>query len=213
MRNPFNGKRCLWLAVLAAMLSNVPSSPGAEGPLRLRFPEQDPGGPVYARVERPFLVHNELYAAIVFYRDPDCVPADFDLLDNVDLEGFPTDARAFRCPLTVKGFQIWTTYPIPGPPNFVLTTGSGAVPVWFVALPELQAALADDTLLIDELRSMPSLQEGYANHFEETLQLTSTAQTLSIRLAASGAMADGRSFLVNYVFRSGVVKAIDIKFR
>jgi hypothetical protein len=213
MRKPFNGKRPLWLAVVVAMLSNVPVSPSAQGPLRLRFPEQDPGGPVYARVERPFLVHNDLYAAIVFYRGPDCVPADFDLLDNVDLEGFPTDARAFRCPLTVDGFQIWTTHAFPGPPNFVLTTGSGAVPVWFVAWSELQAALADDTLLIDELRSMSSLQEGYANHFQETLQLTATAQTLSINLVASGAMTDGRSFWVNYVFRSGMVKAIDIKFR
>jgi hypothetical protein len=63
-----------------------------------------------------------------------------------------------------------------------------------------------------EIRSMPLLQEGYAGHFQETLRLTSTAETFLLDLAASGAMTDGRSFWVNYVFRDGVVKTIDIRF-
>jgi hypothetical protein len=55
---------------------------------RLGFPNPDPGGPVYARVERPFQIHTNQLAAILFYRDPACVPETFNLLDNVDLEGF-----------------------------------------------------------------------------------------------------------------------------
>src|SRR5215211_6164 len=143
-------------AMVAALVALVPVLLGAQSSMKLRFPEQDPGGPVYARVERPFLLHTVQYASIIFYRDPECVPEDFNLLDNVDLVGFPANARAFQCPLTAEGFQIWTTYPFPGPPNLVLTKGAGAVPVWFVAWNELEGALADDVLTIGELRVLPS---------------------------------------------------------
>jgi hypothetical protein len=171
----------------AVLVSLVPVLLVTDGPIKLRFPEEDPGGPVYARVERPFLVHTDQYAAIIFYRDPECVPEDFNLLDNVDLVGFPANARAFQCPLTVDGFQMWTTYPFPGQPNLVFTNGSGAVPVWFVAWNELQGALADDVLTIGELRLVPSLQQGFANHFQEVLHLTAAAQTHSLNLTTSGA--------------------------
>lgn len=198
-------------ALAAAVVVVVPVLLVAESPIKLRFPEEDPGGPVYARVERPFLLHTDQYAAIIFYRDPGCVPEDFNLMDNVDLEGFPVNARAFQCPLTMNGFQIWTTYPFPGPPNLVLTSGAGAVPVWFVAWTELRGALADDVLTIGELRSLPSVQQGFANHYQEVLHLTAAAQTDSINLTAAGAMGDGRSFIVTYVFRNGTVKNVQIR--
>ena len=81
------------------------------------------------------------------------MPEYFNLLDNVDVVGFPANARAFQCPLTVDGFQIWTTYSFPGPRNLVFTNGVGAVSVWFVAWHELQGALADDVLTIGEANS------------------------------------------------------------
>lgn len=200
-------------ALIAAVLPAFLSAQNGNGSIRLTFPDPDPGGPVYARVERPFLVHDGQYAAIVFYRDPACVPEDFNLLDNVDLEGFPFDARAFRCPVTVEGFQLWTSYPFPGPPNLVFTQGTGAVPVWLVAWAELQSALTDDELTIGELRSMASLQTGYATHFQETLKLSPSAQTQSLNFIASGAISDGKSFLVNYVFRNGVVEEVQVSIR
>ena len=63
--------------------------------VRLKFPEQTPGGPVYARVERPFLIHTDEWAAVLFYRDPACVPEDFNLLDMLDFN-FP---RVVRLPI------------------------------------------------------------------------------------------------------------------
>jgi hypothetical protein len=182
------------------------------GQTRLGFPNPDPGGPVYARVERPFRIHTSQLAAVVFYRDPACVPETFNLLDNVDLEGFPgPSARAFKCPGTVSGFGIWTTYPMPGPPNQVFDLGTGAVPVWFVAWSELEAALADDKLTIGELRSMQSLQIGHAIHFEGTSQLTPQAQLMTIRISASGDLLDGRQFEFRYAFQNGRVTDIEIK--
>jgi hypothetical protein len=150
-------------------------------------------------------------AAILFYRDPLCVPETFNLLDNVDLEGFPGNARAFRCPMTVDGFQLWTTYPFPGPPNQVFTRGTGAVPVWFVAWPELESALSDNRLTIGELRAMRSLQIGHAIRFEETLLLTQQAQTLAINMAAGGDLLDGRPFEFEFSSRDGRVSDIQIK--
>jgi hypothetical protein len=198
----------LFGAALLALLATY----SAPAQIRLGFPYPDPGGPVYARVERPFLVHTSQLAAIVFYRDPTCVPATFNLLDNVDLEGFPgPSARAFQCPATVGGFQIWTTYPMPGPPNQVFDLGTGAVPVWFVAWRELEAALADDKLTIGELRSMQSLQIGHAIRFEGTSLLSPQAQLVQIRMTASGDLLDGRQFEFQYAFSNGRVTDIQIK--
>lgn len=197
-------------AIVAAALALL-TVEGAHAQKRLGFPNPDPGGPVYARVERPFLIHTRQLAAILFYRDPACVPEAFNLLDNVDLEGFPNNPRAFRCPLTIDGFQLWTTYPLTGPPNQVFTRGTGAVPVWFVAWPELEAALADNRLTIGELRSMRSLQIGHAIRFDETLLLTQTAQTFAINMVASGDLLDGRPFEFKFGARNGRLKEIQIK--
>ena len=203
-----NKPRIILASVLLAMLAtgSLPAQ------IRLGFPNPDPGGPVYARVERPFLIHTSQLAAIVFYRNPACVPETFNLLDNVDLEGFPgPSARAFQCPGTVGGFQIWTTYPIPGPPNQVFDLGTGAVPVWFVAWRELEAALVDDKLTIGELRSMQSLQIGHAIRFEGTSLLSPQAQLVKIRMTASGDLLDGRQFEFQYAFSNGRVTDIQIK--
>ena len=198
--------------VLLALLAASSASAQTRVVLRLGFPNPDPGGPVYARVERPSLIHTPMLAAILFYRDPACVPETFNLLDGVDLEGFPGPSpRAFRCPLTIDGFQLWTTYPIPGPPNNVFTRGTGAVPVWFVAWSELEAAIADDKLIIGELRSMRSLQIGHAIHFEETNYLAADARTLAIRGVATGDMLDGRSFEFEFALRNGRLTEVRIK--
>jgi hypothetical protein len=134
---------------------------------RLGFPNPDPGGPVYARVERPFLVHTRQI--------------------------------------------LWTTCPFPGPPNQVFTRGTGAVPVWFVAWPELESALSDNRLTIGELRAMRSLQIGHAIRFEETLLLTQQAQTLAINMVARGELLDGRPFEFEFSSRNGRLLDIQIK--
>jgi hypothetical protein len=200
-------------AVLASILLTALHLPcSAQVQVRLGFPNPDPGGPNYARVERPFQIHTSQLAAILFYRDPACVPETFNLLDMVDLVGFPgPTARPFGCPATVDGFQLWTTYPIPGPPNQVFTRGTGAVPVWFVTWSELETALRDDKLTIGELRSMPSLQIGHAIRFEETLQLSPRAETLAIRMAASGDLLDGRRFEFQFALSNGRVTDIQIR--
>jgi hypothetical protein len=151
--------------------------------------------PAYARIERGFTIHTAEWAAIVFYRPTECVPDDFNLLDFFDL-------NALDCtPQTAEGFAIWSGEPYLTPPIQWHLHGLGAVPVWFVSWPELEAAMADDSLTIVELEGLPSLMTGSASFYSETLHPYDPSWTRNsmIEYEAHGLLMDGRSFKVNVV--------------
>ena len=84
---------------------------------------------------------------------------------------------------------------------------TGAVPTWFVAWPELEAATADGVLTITELSALPSLQVGKASFFLETIRNGVPAQRGGgEEVVATGMLLDGRSFVVhiNEKLREGV---------
>ncbi len=178
----------------------------------LRVPGESPGAPYYANVERPFIWHTEQWAAIVFLRAPDCVPANFNLLDLYDIPA------AFACPLTYSGFELWDKPGIDGAPRQVVASGI-AVPVWFVPWPVLQAASADNVLTKSELESLAPLK-GVASVFHEVLHplgppgTTGGAKMPHMTITASGFLSDGRSF--QYEFTSveyGTAQHVRIVFR
>jgi hypothetical protein len=69
------------------------------------------------------------------------------------------------------------------------------VPIWFVAWPELQAAIDDGTLTIGELAGLPSLRIGYASFYQESVRnSTQGRRHPSSTTEARGPMADGRTF-------------------
>jgi hypothetical protein len=76
--------------------------------------------------------------------------------------------------------------------------GLGALPVWLVSWTELEAALADGVLTMPELRSLPSLQMGTAQSFNEMLQPIPTRIPSRLVINARGSLADGRSFVLHY---------------
>ena len=104
---------------------------------------------------------------VVFYRQPSCIPTDFNLLDFFD---FPdgSDLGAFDCqPPTTDNVSIWLNGPdVDFAPLRSKFTGLGAVPVWFARIEELEAAVADDVLTIGELAGLPSLI-GTGEHHRE----------------------------------------------
>ena len=178
-------------AVVAVILSVAPAT-SAYANERTEFPTQSPGIPAYARVG-PEPIHTDEWAVIPFYRDPSCVPEDFNLLRFLDAP------RAFRCPLTVEGFEVWKNGPgIDRAPLHSVTREADAVPVWFVAWPELQAAIADGTLTITELAALPSLVVGSADQYHEVLH-----PDKMIHLNATGTLSDGRAFQVQATCRCG----------
>ena len=163
--------RPLLLVVLCWITACAQQNPLAPSQARTAIPtlidqssgKPEPAGlPFYARLERTFQpIHSDEWAAIVFYRQPSCVPSGFNLLDFLDIP------RVFGCPLTVDGFQIWKD-PFPALPIQVNIAGLGAVPIWFVSWVELQAAMADDLVTIGELQGLNSLVVGSANSVPRT---------------------------------------------
>ena len=135
MRTQSMIQKCVWLSALAVSLVSVT----ANAERRLDFPADFPGPPYYARITQQFVVHTDKWAAIVFYRQPSCVPPTFNLLNLFD------PPAAFACALTFEGFALYDQNPpqINLPPREEQGFGLGAVPVAFVSWPELQSAITD----------------------------------------------------------------------
>lgn len=179
------------LAVVIALLvlgsvgfssaSVAAADPQAQGVVRT------PGGdvPYYARTD--FLFHNDEWAVIVFYRPPEWVPADFNLLQFYHVPG------AFFCtPTTTTGWSMWENGPGIDPAPFrIQLKGLGAVPVWLVDWPEMQTAAQDGVLTMSELQAMPSLVRGTAFFYNESLIIPR-----KLTYVANGMLEDGRRFHV-----------------
>lgn len=106
--------------------------------IRVAWPSaEDLGLPFYARIEpTPPYIFGE-WAVIVFYRDPGCIPASFNLLLFFDLPA------AFGCSLTVHGASLHPSEALIGASKIAIFKGFGAVPVWFVPVENVNQALQD----------------------------------------------------------------------
>ncbi len=172
----------------------------------------NPQPPFYARLsQNPSLglnqeiVHDDQWAAIPFYRDPACIPADFNLLQMVDLTPDPVyGLRPFGCALAVEGFELWQNGPgIDPAPIHSRLRGREAVEIWFVSWPALSLEVQDGQLTIGELSSMPSLRRGTATLFSETLHPVGLSKAHNVALEALGFTDDGARF-VFHVAATGV---------
>lgn len=176
--------------------------------VRLLVPDDSPSGPFYARLERGFVHATDEWVAVAFYRDPSCVRANFNLLNFFDFGNIP---GIFGCPLTVDGFEIWENGPQvdPGPTHSRL--GGDNVPIWFVSVDDFNLALPGIT--ITELLAMPSLLQGTATFFDETLMPAGIAQQSVLRITSSGTLPDGRSFQYVAAEGAGVLRMVRIEFK
>ena len=200
-----------------ALLVTMLLAATAHAQVRVSVPEEDPGPPFYASLERAFVPHTDEWAAITFLRHPGCVPDGFNLLDLFDVPA------AFGCPLTVQGHLIYKNAPPPvdDAPIQVNLHGLGAVPIWFVSWPEMQAALADDMLTVPELLSLPSLRIGSASFFKETQhpgnERPQGIDNGKIEITARGTLTDGSTFQFQVremgVEQQSVTRHIRIEFR
>lgn len=185
--------------------------------VRTEWPSaEDPGLPFYARVELlpPFIFNDGDWAAIVFYRDPGCVPADFNLISVFDF------ARAFSCPATVHGDSLWHGNVFNGAPKIVHISGDGAVPVWFVPWEAVKdEARPDGILTRADLEQVQGRLVGYANTYVEELQPHADPNigggghpNPKMIVHAHGRLEDGRNFMLHISWVRDVVRAIRIRF-
>ena len=173
--------------------------------VQLNFPVESPGLPAYARLE--LLVPNfdvpntNRWAAIVFYRDPACVPPYFNLGQFFH---FPSDSSpgAYACPLLVEGHELWATPPRPGlSPIYVRTRNAVPdLPIWFVAWDELQPILESGQVFIGDIAGLPSLVRGSAQWYEEALYPNGAAETPGITLRSRGTLEGGGRFRLKWHF-------------
>jgi hypothetical protein len=133
--------------------------------VRLSVPE-DIVPPVYVGPAGPaildgslFALHDGEWAAIPFYRSPEFIDPDFDLLNDFD-------PAVFDAPLRIEGFAVFRDATL-AVPTLSQVRGLGAVPVWFVRWGELRDAAADGVLRFSELVAMDSLRIGSADFYQE----------------------------------------------
>ena len=185
MKNARFVKARFVFALLLAFILILGSVQSASANVRLQG-----GGdvPFYARIESANVYHNSDWAVIVFYRPPECIPTDFNLLAFFDAPG------AFGCgPYTTDGFAVWKDINTDNSPLQSKLFGLGAVPVWFVSWPALESAVEDGVLTIVDLQAMNPLQ-GTASYYEETLHPTGNGHPSMLEFVARGTLADGRTF-------------------
>jgi hypothetical protein len=173
------------------------ASSGAAGGEPIRV-EGNGEVPFYARFGENETFSDGEWAVIVFYRPPECIPADFNLNQFFHFPG-ENDPGAFGCtPPTTTGIETWQNGPDVDPAPLVAeVTGRGAVPVWFIAAPELETALADGEVTIGELAGLPSLQTGTAATYSELLHPSQSNESPLIQFVATGVLEDGGAFTVD----------------
>lgn len=195
----------------------VKSALSDEGLVRTEWPtDNDPGMPFYARVENlpPYIFNDGEWAAIIFYRDPEFVPGEFNLLTVFDVP------RAFSRESTVTGSSLWHDRPFNGAPKIIHITGGGNVPIWFVPWDSVRdQARADGVLSVNDLLAIEGRLVGYANHFAETLHPHPDPAfgggghpNPKMIVDASGQLEDGRAFRLHINWVHDEVKAIKIQF-
>jgi hypothetical protein len=180
----------------------------ASGLVVSAFPsDQDPGGPFYARINPmpPHVFHDGEYAAIVFYRGPVGIPADFNLLQFFDLPG-PGGPGAFAVQLNTAGTNLWHGAVGNGAPKMSTSHGLGAVPIWFVPAAAVLAKIAEGQgLTIVDLAEIDGRLVGYAAQFQEVLHPHPNPPEFGggghpapkINLTARGMLEGGGTFQLN----------------
>jgi len=187
----------LWFS--AGLLACAAVCGVARAELRLEIPTQTFGPPFYARIEfasvDPALVpNNGEWAAVVLYRQLNCIPDTFNLLQVFDAP------RAFSCPLNdIGGYEVWTNAPGVDPaPAWSRLIGRSSVPVLFVRHTEFVAAVADGVLTLPELRALPSARMGNASQYNELLRPSQSNATPLLHITAQGRFADNSGFRLRW---------------
>ena len=190
-------KRKTVLGVLLALCAATSTSLAQQGTVRLSVPGDMPF-PAYARIDHTQIYHDDTWAAIVCYCNPEDVPnapvdptsapddppKPFNLLDFFD---FRIMTGEVQVPMTVSGFLLLDSEAMA--PTQSNLHGNGAVSVWFVSWPELKGAIADGKLTVPELKMLPSLMKGTAAVYIEELH-----PSLHITINAQGRFDGGGRF-------------------
>jgi hypothetical protein len=193
-------------APLAPDLDSRPQADGIANSQRL-YRLDASGMPFYSRTEPPasaggYAYHTDEWAAVVFYRDPACVPAGFNLFDFIDIPG------AFFCATTIEGHALHIE-PLGITPPKMSTIQGDAVPIWFVPWSgAFEQAVEAGMLTMAELSAMPGLIKGVATQFHELLTSIENHPSPKINITARGEILGGGSFRYNVNYTGLTVESV-----
>ncbi|GEM_PF-753193 len=199
------------LDTISAEVSALESRAG--GVVKVSVPAEDPAPLFYTRVS-PYPENlNQVFTdgrtvAIPVYRDPACIPADFNLFQIYDLPS-PAGPGAFACPPIVEGeYLIEANAPFGQIPFQVHIRRGGQI--WFVDHDEFMARTADGVLPWGRLAGeFTSLRIGMPDHFSELLRPRGEPEHQVI-IASRGRLEDGSRFQFNVNHRGSEIRSITI---
>jgi hypothetical protein len=180
------------------------------------YPSADhPGPPFYARIEPDYVITEDGWAVIPFYRDPACVPESFNLLAFFDAPA------AFGCLLLVEGISVWQGEAFVGAPRISQAQARTDVSFWFIPATSVFDAMQDGVLTIGELAALPGRIAGTASHFTEVLHPHPLPPFLGggghpnpkLVLSAQGELEDGRRFTFHLTRNDRDVRSVQLRFR
>lgn len=182
---------------------------------RVNVPVEGPGLPYYARLSRSgdswVMPRNEAWSVLVFYRDPQCIPDNFDLTQGVHFPG-PDGLGAIGCRPLFEGFDLrFSTLDPMMPPDYsYMRNGTLDLPIWFIDTAELDALLERGFVYLPEIAALPSRVSGRAWQFEEQIQPLGANPEPSVRISASGRLDDGGRFSFFWFYKSAVPDPFDL---
>lgn len=179
---------------------------------------------VYAPVWVRYLGDPELNVVVwVFYRAPENVPADFNLVDFFDVGDRDGNGNPdpWDFPLLMQGFQLVELGP-PLVPYKASLREIDVVPVWFTSFDEaIQVLMTTGTITIEQLSQMTSLVKASATFYHEELHpLDGGLPVVKYDYQVRGALEDGRLFWVHLVgndhdtpahYRENLVFSVEFK--
>jgi len=114
------------------------------------------------------------WTGTIFWRSPDCVPRNTDML-ALHYELLDPEVSA-QCPMIVEGFAIVDDGALF--PRYVQMWNPEreTIPIWFVSGPDILAARADGVLKFRDLQKAPSLRMGTADWYQVELIMTGSGQ-------------------------------------
>lgn len=134
------------------------------------------------------------WAATIFYRPPEWVPDDFNLLEQSLHPIFNIDPD---CPLFVEGFGLREKGAVVPRLQMLRKVEGAQMPVYFCHLEDLYPALADGHITVGDLEAMDSLLVGWVDSYSELIQPADASGQFQIEVRASGVLEGGGRFSVH----------------